>query len=38
VPGLYFLGLHWMHITKSGLLCGVADAEYLVEHIDQMAG
>src|SRR5262249_21071512 len=23
VPGLYFLGLHWMHTFKSGLLAGV---------------
>jgi putative flavoprotein involved in K+ transport len=34
VPGLYFLGLHWMHTFKSGLLSGVGrDAEYLAEHI-----
>ena len=33
-PGLYFLGLHWMHTFKSGLFSGVgADAEYLAEHI-----
>jgi putative flavoprotein involved in K+ transport len=33
-PGLYFLGLHWMHTFKSGLLAGVGgDAEYLAEHI-----
>ena len=33
-PGLYFLGLHWMHTIKSGLLPGVGnDAEYLAEHI-----
>jgi len=36
VPGLYFLGLHWMHTIKSGLLSGVGDdAEYLAQHIDQ---
>ncbi len=36
VPGLYFLGLHWMHTFKSGLLSGVgADAEFLV---DRMSG
>lgn len=30
VPGLYFIGLHWMHTFKSGLLSGVgSDAEYL---------
>jgi cation diffusion facilitator CzcD-associated flavoprotein CzcO len=39
VPGLYFLGLHWMHTIKSGLLCGVgSDAGYLAEHMDLMAG
>jgi putative flavoprotein involved in K+ transport len=32
VPGLYFLGLHWMHTFKSGLFAGVGrDAEYLAE-------
>ena len=32
--GLYFLGLHWMHTFKSGLLSGVgSDAEYLAEHM-----
>jgi putative flavoprotein involved in K+ transport len=36
VPGLYFLGLHWMHTVKSGLLSGVgSDAEYLAEHMDR---
>ena len=35
VPGLYFLGLHWMHTIKSGLLSGVGhDAEHLAEHMD----
>jgi putative flavoprotein involved in K+ transport len=30
LPGLYFLGLHWMHTFKSGLFAGVgSDAEYL---------
>ena len=34
VPGLYFLGLHWMHTFKSGLLSGVgSDAEYLADHM-----
>jgi putative flavoprotein involved in K+ transport len=29
-PGLYFLGLHWMHTIKSGLLAGVGyDAEHI---------
>jgi putative flavoprotein involved in K+ transport len=37
VPGLYFLGLHWMHTFKSGLLAGVgSDAEHLAEHMDLM--
>ena len=35
-PGLYFLGLHWMHTFKSGLLAGVgSDAEYLADHMAQ---
>lgn len=39
VPGLYFLGLHWMHTFKSGLLSGVgSDAEYLAEHMGLMMG
>jgi putative flavoprotein involved in K+ transport len=34
VPGLYFLGLHWMHTFKSGLFSGVgSDAEHLAEHM-----
>lgn len=34
LPGLYFLGLHWMHTIKSGLFSGVGgDAEYLAEHM-----
>ena len=33
-PGLYFIGLYFMHTRKSGLLSGVAaDAEYLAQHI-----
>jgi putative flavoprotein involved in K+ transport len=33
--GLYFIGLHWMHTLRSGLLMGVgADAQYLAEHTD----
>lgn len=32
IPGIYFLGLHWMHTIKSGLFSGVgADAEYLAD-------
>jgi putative flavoprotein involved in K+ transport len=39
VPGLYFLGLHWMHTFKSGLFSGVgSDAEYLAEYMDRMTG
>jgi putative flavoprotein involved in K+ transport len=35
VPGLHFLGLHWMHTFKSGLFSGVgADAKYLAEQMD----
>lgn len=34
-PGLFFLGLHWMHTFKSGLLSGVgADAEYIADSLD----
>jgi putative flavoprotein involved in K+ transport len=34
-PGLFFLGLHWMHTFKSGLLSGVgADAEYIADKLD----
>jgi putative flavoprotein involved in K+ transport len=34
VPGLCFLGLHWMHTFKSGLLSGVgADAEHLADTV-----
>ena len=25
VPGLYFLGLHWLHTAKSSFLCGVGE-------------
>jgi putative flavoprotein involved in K+ transport len=39
VPGLCFLGLHWMHTFKSGLFSGVGrDAEYLAEHMAPMTG
>jgi putative flavoprotein involved in K+ transport len=38
-PGLYFLGLHWMHTFKSGLFSGVgSDAQYLAEHMSLMTG
>jgi putative flavoprotein involved in K+ transport len=35
---LYFLGLHWMHTFKSGVLFGVGDdAAYLADHITARA-
>jgi putative flavoprotein involved in K+ transport len=35
VPGLYFLGLPWLHTWGSGRFSGVArDAEYLAAQID----
>jgi len=38
VPGMYFLGLHWMHTFKSGLFSGVgADAEFLANHMADAA-
>ncbi|MDT0353699.1 NAD(P)-binding domain-containing protein [Pseudonocardia charpentierae] len=38
-PGLYFLGLHWMHTFQSGLLAGVGnDAEYLADHMSASSG
>lgn len=34
-PGLYFLGLHWLHTIKSGLLAGVGeDAAHVAQHIE----
>ena len=33
-PGLYFVGLPWLHTRKSGLLLGVGeDAEYIAGRI-----
>ena len=33
-PGLYFLGLPWLHNRRSGILFGVGDdAAYLAAHI-----
>lgn len=33
-PGLYFLGLHWMHTLKSSLFLGVGDdAAHVADHI-----
>ncbi len=37
-PGVYFLGLHWMHTFRSGLFSFVGeDAAYLAEHMDAAA-
>jgi putative flavoprotein involved in K+ transport len=37
-PGLYFVGLHWLHKPKSALLYGVGeDAEYIAAAIDESA-
>ncbi len=34
VPGLYFVGLHWLHTCGSGLFYQVGrDAEYVVNHL-----
>jgi putative flavoprotein involved in K+ transport len=34
VPGLYFVGVHWLHKRKSSLLLGVGeDAEHVVSTI-----
>lgn len=36
LPGLYFVGLHWMHTAGSGLFSQVGrDAEYVVDHINR---
>ncbi|RPI24360.1 MAG: FAD-dependent oxidoreductase [Chloroflexota bacterium] len=33
-PGLFFVGLHWLHSFKSGIFMGVGeDAAYVAEHI-----
>jgi putative flavoprotein involved in K+ transport len=33
-PGLYFVGVHWLHKRKSSLFLGVGeDAEYVAEHL-----
>ena len=38
VPGLYFLGLDWLHSAKSGLFAGIGeDAAYLAERIAERA-
>jgi putative flavoprotein involved in K+ transport len=34
VPGLYFVGLHWLRKRKSALFCGVGeDAELVVSKL-----
>jgi putative flavoprotein involved in K+ transport len=39
VPGLYFIGLHWMHTRKSGLIWGVGDdARHIVGHLASLQG
>lgn len=36
VPGLYFLGLHWLHTPKSGLFLGVGeDAGYIASYVQE---
>ncbi|MBL8893456.1 MAG: NAD(P)-binding domain-containing protein [Rhizobiales bacterium] len=36
-PGVYFLGLHWMHSFRSAILSFVGrDAAYLAEHMDRL--
>ena len=38
IPGLYFVGLHWMHTAGSGLFSQVGrDAEYVVSHLTQIS-
>jgi putative flavoprotein involved in K+ transport len=37
-PGVYFLGLHWMHTFRSAILPFVGrDASYLADQIDELA-
>jgi putative flavoprotein involved in K+ transport len=39
VPGLYFVGLPWLHARKSSLFLGVGDdAEYIVGHLASRRG
>jgi putative flavoprotein involved in K+ transport len=39
VPGLYFLGLHWMHTFKSGTFMGIADdAAHVADHLASFLG
>ena len=38
-PGLYFVGMHWLHKRKSGILLGVnEDAEYIVADMTERSG
>lgn len=38
VPGLYFVGLHWLHKPKSSLFFGVGeDVEHVARHLDERA-
>jgi putative flavoprotein involved in K+ transport len=38
VPGVYFLGLPWLHTWGSGRFSGIArDAEYIAERVEQAA-
>ena len=37
-PGVYFLGLPWLHTLRSSVLCGVGDdAQHLAQHIASRA-
>lgn len=39
VPGIYFIGLPWLHTRKSGLIHGIdEDARWIVEHIVERLG
>jgi putative flavoprotein involved in K+ transport len=39
VPGLYFVGQHWLHTAGSGLFYQVGrDAEYVVDHLCRAGG
>lgn len=39
VPGLYFVGLHWLHKRKSALLLGVGeDADYVAAQVAERSG
>jgi putative flavoprotein involved in K+ transport len=37
-PGLYFVGLHWLHTLKSGLFAGVGDdAAHIAKHMASLS-